>query len=230
MHPARRHLILIFLVLLLAVPTTTPAATNASPVRSLGIISSYSDSARIFDQSVRLADLDKGVGIFLQRTIDACRSNAAVAGKSPQSIGSMGGNWLEWAALIAVRESKLTPAYWQAEFTKLPDNFNDVTFWTVEHGPVILSCKTSLRERYKQADLEAVALRQFYPKGKFFLLTLDEDTTHLARTRQKIAANDLLALQAIYAPDNADELIAFLKSVTITNAPDGVLRKAKIVR
>lgn len=205
------------------------AATN-SPVRALGIVSSYGDSARIFDESVRLADLDRGVGGFLSRTIDACRSNATARGKSPQSIGSMSGSWLEWATLIALREKHRLPAYWQAEFAALPGNFNDVMLWSKEHGPVIISCKTSLRERYKQADLEAVALRQHFPDAKFFLLTLDDDKPHVARTRRKIADRELLALQAIYDETNADELFAFLETLSLAAAPDGVLRRAKIVR
>jgi hypothetical protein len=206
-----------------------PAATN-SPVRSLGIISSYGDSAEIFDKSANLADLDKSVGYFLSHTIDTCRSNAAAQGKSPSSIGSMGGSWLEWATLVALKEKKLLPAYWQAEFAKVPGNFNDVTLWSKEFGPVIISCKTSLRERYKQADLEAVALRQHFPTGKFFLLTLDADKKHLARTRKKITDKELLALQAIYAEDNADELFAFLKTLTLTESPRGVLYSGKVVR
>jgi hypothetical protein len=206
-----------------------PAATN-SPVRALGILRSYGDSAAIFDQSVNLADLDKGVGVFLLHTIQTCRSNAAVKGKSPQSIGSMGGNWLEYATLVALKDRGLLPAYWQAEFAAVPNNFNDVMVWSKEHGPVIISCKTSLRERYKQADLEAVALRQHYPDAKLFLLTLDEDKRHLARTRKKITEKELLALQAIYAEDNADELFAFLKTLTLTEPPDGTLKSGKIVR
>jgi hypothetical protein len=219
----------ICLLLFCLAPALCPARTN-SPVRALGIISSYGDSAEIFDKSANLADLDKSVGYFLSHTIDTCRSNAAAEGKSPQSIGSMGGSWLEWATLVALKEEKLLPAYWQAEFAKVPGNFNDVTLWSKEFGPVIISCKTSLRERYKQADLEALALRQYFPDAKLFLLTLDEDKKHLARTRKKIMDKELLALQAIYAEDNADELFAFLKTLALTAAPDGVLRKAKIVR
>jgi hypothetical protein len=203
--------------------------TNA-PVRELKLYKSYGDSAGIFDSSARLADLDRGVGVFLLRTIQTCRSNAAAQGKSPPSIGSMGGSWLEWAALVALKANGLTPAYWQAEFTSVPNNFNDVMVWSKEHGPVIISCKTSLRERYKQADLEAVALRQHYPDAKLFLLTLDEDKRHLARTRKKIAEKELLALQAIYAEDNADELFAFLKTLTLAEPPKGVLRSGKVVR
>ena len=204
-------------------------ATN-SPVRELGIVRTYGDTAEIFDHSVKLADLDRSVGYFLLQTIQTCRSNAAAQGKSPQSIGSMGGSWLEWATLIALKARGLTPAYWQAEFAAVPNNFNDVTLWSKEFGPVIISCKTSLRERYKQADLEAVALRAHYPDGKFFLLTLDADKKHLARTRKKIVDKELLALQAIYAEDNADELFAFLKTLTLVEPRQGVLHSGKVVR
>jgi hypothetical protein len=205
------------------------ASTNA-PVRELGIIHSYGDAAQIFDHSVSLADLDKGAGYFLLRAIENCRSNAAAQGKSPQSIGSMSGSWLEWATLIALKNKGLTPAYWQAEFATVPDNFNDVMLWSKEFGPVIISCKTSLRERYKQADLEAVALRQHYPRGKFFLLTLDADKKHLARTRKKIMDKELLALQAIYAEDSVDELFDFLKTLTLGELDPKILRSGKIVR
>jgi hypothetical protein len=221
---------LIRALLLVAVLQWNVAGQTNSPVRALGIISTYGDSAEIFDKSAKLADLDKSVGCFLLHTIETCRSNAAAQGKSPQSIGSMGGSWLEWATFVALKAKGLTPAYWQAEFKSVPDNYNDVTLWSKEFGPVIISCKTSLRERYKQADLEAVALRQHYPTGKFFLLTLDADKKHLARTRKKIVDKDLLALQAIYAEDNADELFAFLKTLTLTESPKGVLSSGKIVR
>jgi len=205
------------------------ASTNA-PIRELGIVRNYGETAEIFDHSVDLADLDKGVGYFFLHTIETCRSNATAQGKSPQSVGSMSGAWLEWATLVALMEKKLTPAYWQAEFESVPDNFNDVMLWSKQFGPIIISCKTSLRERYKQADLEAVALRPHYPNGKFFLLTLDADKTHLARTRKKIIDHELLALQAIYDEDNAGELFALLKTLTVTEPPVGTLRSGKIVR
>jgi hypothetical protein len=205
------------------------AITN-SVVRSLGIISSYGDSAEIFDKSANLADLDKSVGYFLAHTIENCRGYSAAQGKSPSSIGSMGGSWLEWATLVALKEKKLLPSYWQAEFAKVPGNFNDVMLWSKEFGPVIISCKTSLRERYKQADLEAVALRQHFPTAKFYLLTLDADKKHLARTRKKITDKELLALHAIYAEDNVDELFAFLKTLTLTEPPKGTVRSSKVVR
>jgi hypothetical protein len=142
----------------------------------------------------------------------------------------MGGNWLEYATLIALKHKGLTPACWQAEFAAVPNNFNDVMLWSKEYGPVILSCKTSLRERYKQADLEAVALRQHFPNAKFFLITLDDDKQHVARVRGKIADKELLALQAVYDEANVDELFAFLKTLTLGEPDAKLLRSGRLVR
>jgi hypothetical protein len=218
-----------FIVVCLALPilAQTPSKT---PVRELGISRSYGVSAQIFDAVVDAADLKKGVGNFLLRTIEKCRKRAQEMGKSAQSIGSMSGPWLEYAALIALKEKKITPLYYQAEFVAVPNNFNDVMLFSKEHGPVILSCKTSLRERYKQADLEAVALRQHFPKAKFYLITLDADKSHVARVREKITNKELLALQAIYDETNADELFASLAKLTLTEPPPNALRGGKVVK
>jgi hypothetical protein len=204
------------------------AFTNA-PVRELGLFKVYSDSAEIFDKTVRLADCDKGPGYFLQHTIEACRSNAALQGRSPQSIANMAGHWLEWAVLVALKQSHLTPAYLQAQFNAVPNAYNDVLLWSKEHGPVIISCKTSLRERYKQADLEAVALRVRFPNARFYLVTLDADKKHVARVRRKIKEGEIVALHAVYDETNMTELFTFLKTLAFSEPPDGTLRSGKMV-
>ncbi len=192
-----KRLILPFVVVLAVQLGAIASDWTNAPVRELKLYKTYGDSAEIFDKTVNVADLDKSVGYFLQHTVDGCRSNAAAHGSSPQSIGSMGGRWLEWAVLVALKAKGLMPAYWQAEFASVPNAFNDVLLWSKEYGPVIISCKTSLRERYKQADLEAATLRMHYPAGKFYLLTLDSDHKHIARLRKKIKDGEILALQAL---------------------------------
>ena len=205
------------------------AWTNV-PVRELRLFKTYGDTARTFDANVNVTGLTNGFGPFLKQTVEACRQQAAKDGQSPQSIGSAAGHWLEWATIVALREQKLTPMYWQAEFAAVPKNYNDVLLWSKEHGPVVLSCKTSLRERYKQADLEAVALRQHYPNARFFIVTIDADKRHVTNIRKKITGKELLALHAIYDETNADELLTFFKTLTLTDAPDKVLCSATQVR
>lgn len=203
---------------------------TAGSVRELGLFTRYNETARFFDETVNVASLSNGVGPFLKASVDNAAAQAQKAGKSPQSIASMRGRWLEWSLLMALKEFKLLPAYWQAEFVAVPKNYNDVMLWSKEHGPVILSCKTSLRERYKQADLEAVALRQHYPNARFFIVTLDADKRHVANVRKKIAARELLALHAIYDETNADELFALLRKLTLAEPPTGTLRSGTAVR
>jgi len=206
------------------------SSVTSVTVREFGLFTKYGESAELFDAAVNTVAPTNSVGVFLKSVVDAATECAAKAGKSPQSVGSMRGRWLEWAALIALKKQNLTPAYWQAEFISVPNNFNDVMLWSKEHGPVIISCKTSLRERYKQGDLEAVALRQHHPHAKFFVLTLDADKRHVVRVRKKIAEKELIAVQAVYDETNADDLFTFLKSLTLTESPDKVLRSGKLVR
>src|SRR5258706_7813094 len=216
------------LVLVLICVLDSLAATS-SPVRDLGIVKKPGVSDAIFDEAVDLADLQKGAANFLLQSVEKCRALAAKKGKSPQSIGSMGGRWLEFALLVALKENKLTPAYWQAEFKEVPNAFNDVLLWSKESGPIVLSCKTTLRERYKQADAEALPAGKCYPNAKLYLVCLEDDANHLARVRKKIKDGELMALQFIYAADNADELFAFLKTQTLVAPPDNALRSGKVV-
>ena len=64
--------------------------------------------------------------------------------------------------------------------------------------PVVFSVKTSLRERYKQADLEAFALRQVYRNSKSFLITLSEEWKSV---QEKIDRVNLFALNQCLKAD-----------------------------
>ncbi len=68
----------------------------------------------------------------------------------------------------------ILPYYIQAKAAFVPNVDFDVLLYA-ESEPVCLSIKTSLRERYKQADLEAVALKYVHRKAQCFLLTLEKN-------------------------------------------------------
>ena len=57
----------------------------------------------------------------------------------------------------------------------IPNIEFDFVAYSKEIGPIVLSAKTSLRERYKQADLEGMMMRQVHRRAKSYLLTLDKD-------------------------------------------------------
>ena len=85
-------------------------------------------------------------------------------------------------------------------------------FYTNERGPICISVKTSLRERYKQADLEAIALKYVHRKALSYLVTLLEKEANSVKA--KIKSGDIIGLDKVIVATNDEfnELITELKS------------------
>lgn len=67
---------------------------------------------------------------------------------------------------------EIQPFYYQAKFHHVPPCKCDIVLYD-DRRPVVLSVKVSLLERYKQADLEGIALRQVYRQARQYLITLN---------------------------------------------------------
>ena len=87
---------------------------------------------------------------------------------------SLNGKIWECIIITLLYREGLLPFYTQAKVAFVPNVEFDVLLYTSSR-PISLSLKTSLRERYKQADLEAIALRYVHRRAKSYLLTLDPD-------------------------------------------------------
>jgi len=85
----------------------------------------------------------------------------------------------------------VTPFYFQASMWLVSNSDFDVVLYD-RKSPVVLSMKTSLRERYKQADLEGRQLKWVYSRAKVYLITLSEG--EIPRVKQKIADGDVNGL------------------------------------
>jgi hypothetical protein len=99
----------------------------------------------------------------------------------------------------------------------IPNVNYDLLVYSAEVGPIILSAKTSLRERWKQADLEAVAMRYIYRQSKSYLISLNEREV---RTRK----NDMKSVMALdgfilATSTEYDELLLQLGQLAPTEAP-----------
>lgn len=95
----------------------------------------------------------------------------------------------------------------------------DLLIFTKELGPVILSLKTSLRERYKQAEFESQALRAVHRRAKTFLVTLDQEESD--SVNEKIHLGELFAIDKVLVATHLDfdELVRFLKTLTPIPSP-----------
>lgn len=111
----------------------------------------------------------------------------------------------------------IKPFYTQAKVAFVPNVNYDALLYN-QSAPVSLSLKTSLRERYKQADLEAVALRYIYRRAKSYLLTMDTREANVQKA--KILSGDIMGLDEIIDcnTDDINRLIANLKTMQFTTS------------
>ena len=111
----------------------------------------------------------------------------------------------------------IKPFYAQAKVAFVPNVNYDALLYN-QSAPVSLSLKTSLRERYKQADLEAVALRYIYSRAKSYLLTMDTREANVQKA--KILSGDIMGLDEIIDcnTDDINRLIANLKTMQFTTS------------
>ena len=138
--------------------------------------------------------------------------------KKNVSNASLNGKIFEYIlATLFIREGIL-PLYMQAKVAFVPNVDFDLMFYTKERGPICLSAKTSLRERYKQADLESIALKYVHRKALSFLITLSNEANSV---KMKIKTGDVIGLDdaVIAISSDFDELIVKLKKYELEEPP-----------
>jgi hypothetical protein len=121
-------------------------------------------------------------------------------------------------ATLCIRENIL-PFYLSAKVAFVPNVTYDLMFHTEERGPICLSAKTSLRERYKQADLEAIVLKNVHRKALSFLITMEADEARSVKAKIKsghvIGLNDVL----VATTNEFDDFLSELKRFKFSDPP-----------
>ena len=98
------------------------------------------------------------------------------------SNNSLNGTVFENFVILALAREGIDNIYHQTELTYVPSAIFDVFLYNPEK-PIALSIKTSLRERWKQADLEALAIKQVHKDADCFVLTLSDSEVLTRRNR-----------------------------------------------
>ena len=133
-------------------------------------------------------------------------------------------------ACVLIKED-LHPFYMSAEVQHVPNARFDLMFYAEEIGPIVLSAKTSLRERYKQADLESLALRAVYRRSKTYLVTLDE--REAKGVQAKIDSGDVTSLNScvVASKPEFDDLIMELHTHKMIEAPTlPIVHKGRFIK
>ncbi len=130
---------------------------------------------------------------------------------------SVNGAIFELIIYTLLHREQILPFYTQAKVAFVPNIEFDTILYS-KASPICLSLKTSLRERYKQADLEAIALKYVHRKAKCYLLTLSEKEAE--SVRKKIGIGDIIGLDDVIDCNNSqiDNLITELKKYKFTES------------
>jgi len=130
----------------------------------------------------------------------------------PKLDGNLNGKVFETLLGTLLYREGIIPFYMQAKVAFVPNVEYDFLMFTDKRHPITLSAKTSLRERYKQADLEASVIKNVFRNAKCYLLTFDLDESN--RVNKKAIDGDLVGLdECIYVlDDRLNELIKELAS------------------
>src|SRR5699024_4290839 len=107
----------------------------------------------------------------------------------PGRNNSLNGTIFENLAIIALAYSGIRNIYYQTELSFVPSAIFDI-FLYAENRIIALSIKTTLRERWKQADLEAQAIKQVHKKAECYLLTLSHSEVKTRRKNEVYAGLD----------------------------------------
>lgn len=146
-------------------------------------------------------------------------SRSGGEGNGGSDARNLNGKIFECILAFLCVQLKLLPLYFGAKVSFVPNVVYDLIFYTKERGPVCWSAKTSLRERYKQADLEAVALKYVHRKSLSYLLTLEKSEGE--DKKKKIREGEIIGLDDVIVATEPefDELVESMRRLSIVESP-----------
>lgn len=144
---------------------------------------------------------------------ETCRSN------------SMNGSFFELLVAVVLFRNGVHPLYQEVELSFVPHARFDIVAFQKDKPIHCMSLKTSFRERWKQADLEALALKGVHRTAKCWLISYDTDDA--VSTQKKIHDGGALAIdEAISVQSNRfDQLVSDLAMLELTEPPTNPLMK-----
>lgn len=144
---------------------------------------------------------------------------------------ALNGKVFEVIIATALYRKSIRPFYLQATAKLVPDVDYDIIMYDKTNDvPITISVKTSIRERYKQADLEAYAFKNVHRAALNYLVLLNAN--ECANVQRKIESGSVLGLkQAIQADANDfDDFIKELKKLKLGASPKITLFEGQRVK
>ncbi len=178
-------------------------------LRDIGVITCTNKSSRIFDEYCWCFYETECTPSEYIRLCQKSYINSPVAKNN-----ALNGKIFELIISSLCVKENIKPVFLQASVAFVPNVEYDAILYSYEQFPISLSMKTSLRERYKQADLEAIALKYVHRKAESYLLSLNEN--EVEDVKSKILNGSVLGINDVLCAtsETFDEFIYRLKEQT----------------
>ncbi len=181
-----------------------------SILKDIGLVKSETKSSNIFEKLFSGTRFDKirykNPHEYVKKYYDEYCNNYK------DSDVSLNGKIFELIIATLFLREGLFPIYMQAKVAFVPNADYDLVMYSMAENPYAFSLKTSLRERYKQADLEAIALKYVHRRAKCYLITMSK--SEAGNVKKKIQSGDVIGLDEVIVASEPefDNLIKTLKS------------------
>lgn len=128
---------------------------------------------------------------------------------------SVNGAIFEQLLVLSLLRENISPVYTQAELAFVPNVILDIVLYN-RKNPITISAKISLRERWKQADLEAMATKYVHREAKCYVLTLSESEVAARRKdgNSYMGINDFVLAHT----EEYDMLVDELKKISFSES------------
>lgn len=131
------------------------------------------------------------------------------------TTNNMNGHILEYSICEIFKQYNVGVLYFQCTFWGMPHDRFDIGGWTKQQYPIIISCKTSLRERWKQADMEGRLLKGIFPKAQSYLITNNPIEAKTQRKRIKDGTSQGIDGVYVAHEEDFDEFIKYLQGMDL---------------
>lgn len=168
---------------------------------SAGLVTATSDLTRTFVNITRIPNVPS---YPYSRFMSAFWEEA-------NSQGQTSGALFELLVACCFYDARVGTFYRHATLQDSPKVESDLLVWTREGTPWCIQMTSTLRERYKLADLQAFRVKASYHNAAFFLLTMDQFDTS-KRSRKDFESLDELVYCGSAAFDFLIEKLTFSSS------------------
>ena len=130
------------------------------------------------------------------------------------------GSIFEYLIMCVFFRENIVPFFCQGNLSFVPNVVFDFILFDLNKKPIIISVKTSSRERYKQVELESLAAKNVHRNARCIYITYEDDG---AMIEKKIQSREITGIDEVYTTQDKefDNLINELSKKNYLN-PESV--------